>query len=124
MTVVSLIFMRFINVFQGWSVAIFVVCMGMAIVAIAMQVRRYRLGCGLDPGRTRPPDPVGGHLPYLLGVPHRGAEHRLGDQDQPALKLPATRPHYLPPDHHTGTLPAQAARLPDRRARPNSRSSL
>ncbi|WP_227492709.1 DUF202 domain-containing protein [Brevibacterium sp. CFH 10365] len=44
MTVVSLVFMRFINVFQGWSVAIFVVCMGMAIVAIAMQVRRYRLG--------------------------------------------------------------------------------
>ncbi|MGC2940192.1 MULTISPECIES: DUF202 domain-containing protein [unclassified Brevibacterium] len=44
MTVVSLIFMRFINVFQGWSVAIFVVCMAMTIVAIAMQVRRYRLG--------------------------------------------------------------------------------
>ncbi|GAA1525648.1 DUF202 domain-containing protein [Brevibacterium permense] len=44
MTVVSLIFMRFINVFQGWSVTLFVVCLGMAIVAIAMQVRRYRLG--------------------------------------------------------------------------------
>lgn len=44
MTVVSLIFMRFINVFQGWSVAVFVVCLGLAIVAIAMQVRRYRLG--------------------------------------------------------------------------------
>ncbi|UVI37294.1 DUF202 domain-containing protein [Brevibacterium spongiae] len=44
MTVVSLLFMRFINVFQGWSVAIFVVCMGLAIGAIAMQVRRYRLG--------------------------------------------------------------------------------
>lgn len=44
MTVVSLIFMRFINVFQGWSVALFVVCLGMALVAIAMQVRRYRLG--------------------------------------------------------------------------------
>lgn len=44
MTVVSLVFMRFANVFQGWSVAIFVICMGLAIVAIAMQVRRYRLG--------------------------------------------------------------------------------
>ena len=55
MTVVSLVFMRFINVFQGWSVAIFVVCMGMAIVAIAMQVRRYRLGSdSIQAERGRP----------------------------------------------------------------------
>lgn len=43
MTVVSLIFIRWINIFEGWSVAIFIVCVGPAIVAIALQVRRYRL---------------------------------------------------------------------------------
>lgn len=43
MTVVSLLFIRWINVFGGWSVAVFTVCVGLAIVAIAMQVRRYRL---------------------------------------------------------------------------------
>ncbi|SDS93496.1 Uncharacterized membrane protein YidH, DUF202 family [Brevibacterium siliguriense] len=57
LTVVSLVFMRYINVFQGWSVAIFVVCLGMAIVAIAMQVRRYRLGSAsirIERGRPTP----------------------------------------------------------------------
>ncbi|MGO2038279.1 MAG: DUF202 domain-containing protein [Brevibacterium sp.] len=44
MTVVSLLFLRFIHVFGGLSVAIFVICLGLAITAIAMQVRRYRLG--------------------------------------------------------------------------------
>ena len=53
MTVVSLVFMRFVNVFQGWSVAIFVICMGLAIVAITVQVRRYPAGFRLDPIRAR-----------------------------------------------------------------------
>ena len=55
MTVVSLFFMRFINVFQGWSVAVFVICIGLAIIAIAMQVRRYRMGsASIQSGRGRP----------------------------------------------------------------------
>ncbi|WP_301476299.1 DUF202 domain-containing protein [Brevibacterium sp.] len=44
MTVVSLLFIRWINVFGGLSVVVFVVCIGLAIAAIALQVRRYRLG--------------------------------------------------------------------------------
>lgn len=44
MTVVSLLFVRWINVFEGLSIVIFVICIGLAIAAIAMQVRRYRLG--------------------------------------------------------------------------------
>ncbi|SMX90489.1 hypothetical protein BANT10_03157 [Brevibacterium antiquum] len=44
MTVVSLLFIRWINVFEGLSVVVFVVCITLAIAAIAMQVRRYRLG--------------------------------------------------------------------------------
>ena len=44
MTVVSLLFIRWINVFEGLSVVVFVVCIALAIAAIALQVRRYRLG--------------------------------------------------------------------------------
>ena len=44
MTVVSLLFVRWINVFEGLSIVVFVVCIGLAIAAISMQVRRYRLG--------------------------------------------------------------------------------
>lgn len=44
LTVVSLIFIRWIHIFHAFSIAVFVVCLGMAISAIALQVRRYRLG--------------------------------------------------------------------------------
>ncbi|WP_193072476.1 DUF202 domain-containing protein [Brevibacterium sp. FME37] len=44
MTVVSLLFIRWINVFEGLSVIVFVICIALAIAAIALQVRRYRLG--------------------------------------------------------------------------------
>ncbi|WP_166970802.1 DUF202 domain-containing protein [Brevibacterium atlanticum] len=55
MTVVSLVFVRFINVFEGWSVGVFVVCMGLAIAALSMQVRRYRLGAdSIQAERGRP----------------------------------------------------------------------
>jgi uncharacterized membrane protein YidH (DUF202 family) len=55
MTVVSLFFMRFINVFGGISVGVFVVCIALAIVAISMQVRRYRLGAdSIQNERGRP----------------------------------------------------------------------
>lgn len=55
MTVVSLVFMRFINVFEGWSIGVFVVCMGLAIAALSMQVRRYRLGAdSIQAERGRP----------------------------------------------------------------------
>ncbi len=55
MTVVSLIFMRFIHVFGGWSVALFVVCIGLAIAALSMQVRRYRVGSdSIQAERSRP----------------------------------------------------------------------
>ncbi|MCF2571374.1 DUF202 domain-containing protein [Brevibacterium sp. UCMA 11754] len=57
MTVVSLLFIRWINVFGGLSVVIFVVCIALAIAAIALQVRRYRLGAGsirAERGRPTP----------------------------------------------------------------------
>ena len=57
MTVVSLLFIRWINVFEGLSVVIFVVCIALAIAAIALQVRRYRLGAGsirAERGRPTP----------------------------------------------------------------------
>lgn len=44
MTVVSLLFIRWIDVFHGLSVFVFVICLGLAIAAISLQVRRYRLG--------------------------------------------------------------------------------
>ncbi|HJA59841.1 MAG TPA: DUF202 domain-containing protein [Candidatus Brevibacterium intestinavium] len=55
MTVVSLIGIRWINVFHGWSIGIFVACLALAIIAIAMQVRRYRLGAvSIQAERGRP----------------------------------------------------------------------
>ncbi|GAA1873945.1 DUF202 domain-containing protein [Brevibacterium marinum] len=55
MTVVSLLFIRWINVFQTLSVVVFVVCIALAIAAIALQVRRYRLGAvSIRAGRGRP----------------------------------------------------------------------
>ena len=55
MTVVSLVGIRWINVFHGWSVGIFVACLALAIIAISMQVRRYRLGSvSIQAERGRP----------------------------------------------------------------------
>lgn len=44
LTVVSLIFIRWIDAFGALSVIVFVVCVGLAIAAVALQSRRYRLG--------------------------------------------------------------------------------
>ncbi|RBP63644.1 uncharacterized protein DUF202 [Brevibacterium sanguinis] len=42
--VVSLLFIRWIHIFHASAIAIFVLCLALAIAAIALQVRRYRLG--------------------------------------------------------------------------------
>ena len=55
MTVVSLLFLRWIGIFGGLSVFVFVVCLGLAITAIATQVRRYRISAGsIQAERGRP----------------------------------------------------------------------
>ncbi|MFD3852637.1 MULTISPECIES: DUF202 domain-containing protein [Brevibacterium] len=46
MTVVSLLFIRWITIFPVVSVSVFVLCLGLAIAAIAMQADRYRIGAG------------------------------------------------------------------------------
>lgn len=42
--VVSLLFIRWIHIFHASAIAIFVLCLALAMAAIALQVRRYRLG--------------------------------------------------------------------------------
>ena len=44
LTVVSLIFLRWIHVFHTSAVIIFVLCLGMAIAALSLQTHRYRHG--------------------------------------------------------------------------------
>ena len=44
LTVISLIFIRWIDTFGALSIVVFVICTGLAIAAVGLQARRYRLG--------------------------------------------------------------------------------
>lgn len=46
MTVVSLLFIRWITLFPYIAISVFVLSIGLAITAISMQVHRYRSGSG------------------------------------------------------------------------------
>ena len=57
MTVVSLLFIRWITLFPVLSVSVFVICIGLAAVVVALQVHRYRVGSGsirAERGRPSP----------------------------------------------------------------------